>query len=62
MYKNSSAKHYQDNKARERYQNASNKEELKNYNMVVNDTKMYQKMKNKNWLSIEKILRKTALQ
>ena len=30
--------------------------------MVVNDTKMYQKMKNKNWLSIEKILRKTALQ
>ena len=59
--KDSLVRYYQKNKerlrkrARERYQNLS-KEEEKNNNMVVNDIKIPQKMKNKGWLSIEKIL------
>ena len=60
MSKDSSAKYYQDNRKRlqkklvkdikvflKRMKNKSN-------NMVVDDTKIYQKMKNKSWLSIEK--------
>ena len=35
-------------------QGLSKEEKEKSDNMVVNDTKIYQKMKNKNWLSIEK--------
>ena len=54
MSKNLSAKYYQENnerlkeKACERYQNLSKEEkEKKNNNMVVNATKISQKMKNK---------------
>ena len=59
MSKDSSAKYYQNNKerlqkeARERYQSFS-----KEKNMVVNDTKIYQKIKNKSLLSIEKNIMK----
>ena len=69
MSKNLSAKCYQENKerlqkkAREKYQNLS-KEEKKNYNMIVNITKISQKMKKINWLSIENKfygMRKNAL-
>ena len=42
-------------KTRERYQSLSNEEKgEKSDNMVVNDTKTYQKMKSKSCLSIEK--------
>ena len=66
MSKDSRAKYYQNNKkrlqkkARERYQNLS-KEEKEKINMVMNNTKIYQKMKNKSWLSTEKILIKKCL-
>ena len=59
MSKISSAKYYQENKERldikpqERYQSLS-KEEKKNCNMVVNNTKIYQKMKRKILFSVEK--------
>ena len=53
MSKNSSAKYYQTNKerlqkkARERYQSLfKDEKEKKRSNMVMNDTKIYQKMKN----------------
>ena len=58
MSKNSSDKHYQENKERlqttkkayERYQN-----QFKNRdNMGMNIIKIYLKMKNKSWLNIEK--------
>ena len=42
-------------KARERYRNLS-KEEKENDNMVVNVTKISQKIKKINWLSMKKIL------
>ena len=60
MSKNLSAKYYQENKESlqkkvcKRYQNLSKEEKEKNYNMVVNVTKIFQKMKNKRLLSIEK--------
>ena len=41
-------------KACERYQSLSKEEKEKNHNIVVKDTKIYQNMKNKSWLSIEK--------
>ena len=54
MFKNSSAKCYQDNKerlqkmSRERYHSLSKEQkEKKNNNMVMNDTKISQKMKTK---------------
>ena len=53
MSKNLSAKYYQENnerlkeKACERYQNLSKEEKEKNNNMVMNATKISQKMKNK---------------
>ena len=47
MSKHSSAKYYQNNKERQK--------SLKN-KKIVNDTKVYQKMKNKILLSIEKKL------
>ena len=53
--KDSSAKYYQNNK--ERLQKKLMKGInvfLKSSNMVVSDTKIYQKMKNKSLLSIEK--------
>ena len=67
MYKKSSAKYYQENK--ERLQKVLNdieiclkKKNKKSDNMVVNVTKIYQKMGKISWLSIEKILwRKYAL-
>ena len=59
----SSAKYYQENKERlqktahERYQNLSKEEkEKKSNNMVVNVTKISQKMKNKSLLSMEKVI------
>ena len=58
MSKDSSVKYCQNNKerlqkkARERYQSISEKEKKKNNNMVVNYTKIYEKMKNKSLLSI----------
>ena len=60
MSKGSSVKYCQNNKerlqkkARERYQSISEKEKKKSNNMVVNYTKIYEKMKNKSLLSIEK--------
>ena len=62
MSKNLSGKYYQENKERlqkkacERYQNLSKEEKEKNNNMVVNVTKISQRMKNKSLFSIEKIL------
>ena len=62
MSKTLSAKYYQENKerlqkkARERYKNLFKEEHEKSSNMVVNVTKISQKMKNKSLLSIEKIL------
>ena len=59
MSKNLSAKHYQQNKEKatkktcERYQNLSKEERCSN-NMVVNMTRISQKVKSKNLLSIEK--------
>ena len=58
-YKNFSVK-YQENKeglqkkARERYQNLSKEKKEKSNNIVVNVTKISQKIKNKSLLSIEK--------
>ena len=52
MSKNLSAKYCQENK--ERYQSLSKEEKEKSDNMVVNVTKIFQKMKNKSLLSIEK--------
>ena len=62
MSKNLSAKYYQENIerlkkiARERYQNLSKEENKKSNNMVVNVTKIAQKLKKKGLLSVEKIL------
>ena len=59
MSKNLSAKYFLENKERlqkkahERYQNLSKDEKEKSNNMVVNVTKISQKMKKINWLSIE---------
>ena len=53
MSKDSSAKYYQNNKerlqkkGRKRYQSISKEEKEKSNNMVVNDTKISQKMKKK---------------
>ena len=54
------AKYCQDNKERlqkkacERYQNLSKEGKKTSDNMILNDTKIYQKMWNKNWLSTKK--------
>ena len=62
MSKNVSAKYFLENKERlqkkahERYQNLSKDEKEKSNNMVVNVTKISQKMKKINWLSIEEKL------
>ena len=64
MSKDSSAKYYQNNKeilqrkAHERYQSLSQEEKKKSNNMVVNDTKISQKMKNKSLSNIEKNIMK----
>ena len=56
--KDLSIKSYRDNKERlqkklrERYQSLSKEEKEKSYKMIVNNTKIYQKMKSKSWLSI----------
>ena len=63
MSKNLSAKYYQENIerlkkiARERYQNLSKEENKKSNNMVVNVTKIAQKLKNKGLLSVKKYYR-----
>ena len=60
MSKTLSAKYYQEYKERlrkkdcKRYQNLSKEEKEKNGNMVVNVTKISQKIKNKSLLSVEK--------
>ena len=60
MSKNSSAKFYQDNKERLQEKLAKDikvflkKKMGKNNKMIVNDTKIYQKMKNKSLLNIVK--------
>ena len=54
MSKTLSAKRKTTKKACERYQNLSKEEKDKKGNVVVNVTKISQKMKNKNLLSIEK--------
>ena len=62
MSKNLSAKYYQENIerlkkiARGRYQNLSKEENKNSNNMVVNVTKISQKLKNKGLSSVEKIL------
>ena len=62
MSKNLSAKYYQENKERlqkkacERYKIFLREKKKKGNNMVINVTKISQKMKNKILLSIEKIL------
>ena len=57
----SSGKYYQDNKGRiqnkkvfQVFTSLSKEEKKKSNNMVANDTRIYQKMKNKSWLSIGK--------
>ena len=60
MFKNSSAKFYQDNKERLQEKLAKDikvflkKKMGKNNKMIVNDKKIYQKMKNKSLLNIVK--------
>ena len=60
MSMDSSAKYCQHNnerlqkQARERYQNLSKEEREKGGNLVENDSKIYQKMKNKSLLGTEK--------
>ena len=60
MYKTLSGKYYQENKERRQkklvkdIKNFLKKKKKKSNNMVVNVTKIYQKMKNKSLLSIEK--------
>ena len=53
----SSAKYYQDKKKLVKYIKVfQKKNKKKSDSMVVKDTKISQKMKNKSWLSIEKRL------
>ena len=72
MSKTSSAKYYQENKerlqkkARERYRIFLKRKKKKSNNMVMNVTKISQKMKKIIWLSIEKkhfiiIIRKSLI-
>ena len=61
LFEDSSAKYYQNKKnlkkkAREGYQSLFKVEKKKSNNMVLNDTKICQKMKNKSLLSIEKYI------
>ena len=62
MSKDSSAKYYQNNKERLQKELIKDikvflkKKKIKSDNMVVNDTKIYQKMKSKSLLSIKKML------
>ena len=64
MSEDLSVKYYQTNKEslqkkdRERYQCLSKKKKKKSDNMVVHNTKIYQKMKRKNLKSIEKTMTK----
>ena len=61
------SKYYQENKerlqkkARERYQNLSKEKKKKSNTMVVNVTKIPQKLKKINWLSKNDRMRKNAL-
>ena len=64
MSEDLSAKYYQNNKERLQkklvndIKESLSKEEKKSDNMVVSDTKIYQKLRNKNFLSIEKYITK----
>ena len=64
MSEDLSAKYYQNNKERLQkklvndIKESLSKEEKKSDNMVVSDTKIYQKLRNKNLLSIEKYITK----
>ena len=53
MSNDSSAKYYQNNN--ERYQSLSKEQKEKIQRMVMNDIKIYQKMKNKSFLSKKNI-------
>ena len=56
MSKSLSAKYYQENKERlqKKFMKDLSKAEKEKSNMIMNDTKIYQKMKNKSLLSLEK--------
>ena len=56
MSKSLSAKYYQENKERlqKKFMKDLSKAEKEKNNMIMNDTKIYQKMKNKSLLSLEK--------
>ena len=60
MSENLSANYYQENnwwlqeKVCEKYQNLSEEQKKESNNMVMNVTKIYQKMKSKSFLNIEK--------
>ena len=60
MFKNSLVENYQDSKERLQKKLTKDikvflkKKIIKSNNIVVKDTKIYHKMKNKSWLSIEK--------
>ena len=58
MSKSLSLKYFRENEERlqKTYQNLSKEEKEKSNNMVANVTKIFQKIKNKKLLSIEKIL------
>ena len=61
MSKNSSAKFYQKTKEKKFTKDIKvylKKKKKKSKNLVVNNTKVYQKMKNKSWLSIKKYITK----
>ena len=61
MSEDLSAKYFQDNKKRlqkKLLKDVLKKKKKKNNNMVVNDTNIYQRMKNKSWLNIEKSMTK----
>ena len=54
MSKDSSAKHYQNDKESERYQSLSKEENKKKHQNGHKQYKIYQKVKNKSLLGIEK--------
>ena len=63
--KDSSAKHYEDNKERLKKRLVKEikvflrkKKKKRSDNMVMSDIKIYQKIKNKSWLNIEKNITK----
>ena len=58
MYRNLPAKYYQEKKKKDYKKKACERKKEKNNNIAKNITKIYQKMKNKGFLSVEKYYRK----